>query len=141
MRPDFNAPKSDWIDYANDLELMAGVRRPDSLESEVMRLYSFVQKYPLDWKLGAPQEARLLVILSKRPEGMSKQAIVNQIASTPFLEPKLADVIVCRARQTFKLIWGINPIKTLWGHGYLMTPEAIKIIKKVIEGEKNGTEN
>lgn len=141
MRPDFNAPKSDWIDYANDLELMTGITKDSITEAKLRLVHAELQKHKSNRNAGAPQQARVLFHLSQRPEGLSHETLLNLVSKNEDVSPELVKVIVTRARANFKEIWGINPIQNSWGWGYIMTPEAIKIIKKVIEGEKNGTEN
>lgn len=117
---------ADLADRIAWLESELGIQDQADLERRVSALLGHCPRF------GRPQIAQVIVALyAAKGKVKSKWQLLEAIPSPRGNEdrdPKLLDVLVCRARHSF----GRDTIETVWGRGYRLTPVGLARIAALL---------
>ena len=85
---------------------------------------------PIEFRLTGKEEGVFGVLMAR--EIATKEMVMFALYSSlgkDEAEPKIVDVFICKIRRKLKP-FGID-IKTVWGKGYYLTPEAKRSVKEL----------
>jgi len=90
---------------------------------------------PIEWRL-TQSEGRLIRALARRPELTKAQLVTalyyDRVAEEEVPEPKIVDVMICKARRKLKP-FGVS-ITTLWGTGFALDAETRRMLTETSGG-------